>query len=393
MAIQIGVGSSSVDDSYKAGNIAAKEALKASGADKGDFALVFTVDKYKQEEVLQGITEVLGDIPLGGCCGTGVLTHEGLNPYSVAVMVGKSDELSVSFGIGEGISKDAVAAGEDLAKAISKAEPKIPTSFNSVLVTLPDGITGNCVSVIKGMFNILGSTVRYAGGGAGDNLKFVETFQFMNGTVYKDAVVGALVSSKKPIGLSIRHGWKPIGRPVVVTKSKLNVINEIDGRPAFDVYSEICGGTQAGLTLENFAEFSMTRPLGIPQLEKEYVIRDPLKVLEDKSIFCVAEVPENTIVRVMEGTRESIIEATKEAAREARQGLQGREPAAILVFFCVSLTLILKEEMTRQMQILRETIGTKVPMIGFYTFGEVGAMGGGPPQFHNKTVGIMAIGK
>ncbi|MGB9613828.1 MAG: FIST N-terminal domain-containing protein, partial [Candidatus Margulisiibacteriota bacterium] len=134
MAIKIGVGSSSVMDSYRAGKEAAGKAAAALGGEKGDFALIFTVDKYKQEEVLRGINEVLGDIPLGGCCGTGVLTHEeGMKPDSVAVMVGKSDELEVTFGIGEGISKDAAAAGEALAKSLTSAK----MDLNSVLITLP----------------------------------------------------------------------------------------------------------------------------------------------------------------------------------------------------------------------------------------------------------------
>jgi len=367
MAIQIGVGSSSVSDSYRAGKEAAGKAAKAIGGEKGDFALVFTVDKYKQEEVLQGINDVLGNIPLGGCCGTGVITHEpGMKSDSVAVMVGKSDELLVTFGIGEGISKDATAAGEALAKSLASA----PMDLNSVLVTLPDGITGNCVSVVKGIYGVLGSRLRYAGGGAGDNLKFVETFQFLNNKVYKDAVVGALISSKKKIGIGIRHGWRAIGRPVIVTKSTVNVVNTLEGRPAFEVYQEIC----PGVTKENFAEFSMTHPLGIPLMGEEYLIRDPLKVLDDGSIFCVAEVPERSVVRVMEGSKESIIEATRKAAEEAIAGLEGAEPAAVLVFDCVSLTLILKEDLPKQIKgALQAVIGEKTPMIGFLPFGGSGS--------------------
>lgn len=387
MTIQIGIGSSSVSDSYKAGREAAKKANNVLGGEKGDFALVFTVDKYNQEEVLKGAYEVLGNIQIGGCCGTGVFTHEGkMKPDSVAVMIGKSNDLSVTFGIGEGISKDATAAGETLAKSLTSAE----MDLNSVLIALPDGITGNCVSVVRGIFNVLGSRIRYSGGGAGDNLKFVETFQFLNNKVYKDAVVGALISSNNKIGVGIRHGWRAIGRPVVVTKSKVNIVNQLEGRPAFDVYHEIC----PEVTRENFAEFSMTHPLGIPLLEEEYLIRDPLKVLDDGSIFCVAEVPEKSVVRVMEGTKESILEATKNAAQEAIAGLEGAEPAAVLVFDCVSLTLILKEDLPKQIKgAIQSVVGEKTPMIGFYTFGEVGTIKGGPPQLHNKAVGVVAIAK
>ena len=387
MVTKIGVGSSSVADSYKAGKEAAEKAAKVLKGEKGDFALIFTVAKYKQEEALRGINEVLGDIPKGGCCGTGVLTQEeGMKSDSVAVLVGKSDELSVTFGIGEGVSKNPAAAGEALARSLSSAK----MDLNSVLIALPDGITGNCVSVVRGIFNILGSRIRYSGGGAGDNLRFVETFQFIDHQVLKDAVVGALFSSKKKIGVGIRHGWRAIGRPVIVTKSTVNVVNQLEGRPAFEVYQGIC----PGVTRENFAEFSMTHPLGIPLLGEEYLIRDPLKVLDDGSIFCVAEVPEKSVVRVMEGSKDSIIEATRKAAEEAIAGLGGAEPAAVLVFDCVSLTLILKEDLPKQIKgAIQSVIGEKTPMIGFYTFGEVGAIAGGPPLFHNKTVGIVAIGR
>lgn len=93
---------------------------------------------------------------------------------------------------------------------------------------------------------------------------------------------------------------------------------KIDGKQAFDVYSERAGG----ISKDKFAEYSMRYPLGISDIDGNFLIRDPLSVNEDGSIDFVSEVPENVVARVMEGNITSLIKEAQKVAKMVSQNNQ-----------------------------------------------------------------------
>jgi hypothetical protein len=121
-------------------------------------------------------------------------------------------------------------------------------------------------------------------------------------------------------------------------------------------------------------------------------VRDPLSASpEDSSITFVSEVPQNAIVRIMTGSKESLLLASSEAATEAKASLEGNPPALILIADCVSRLLYLGDDAQTEISNISTRLGETVPMLGFFSFGEIGIEKGGPPALYNKTCGIYAL--
>jgi len=396
MSTKAGVGvSRNKKDSYRGGQEAAQAALKELGGEKPNYVLLFTTDEFDQEKTLAGVRSITGNAELAGCSTGGVITKEGLSQDSLAVALLKSDEITFISAVGDKISLDAKAAGRKMAEQmLEKVKEKgQESSFGrETVMMLPNGFSqGNISEVVRGAYEILGATYRFSGGGSGDNLKFKKTFQFLNDKIYNDAVVGTLFISKKKQGVGLKHGWKPWGEIMVVTKVEGKVVKELDGKPALEVYMNLRGEKIAGFDFNKFYQFAMDYPLGIVSGGEEFIIRDPFTASpEDNSITFVSEIPENSIVRMMKGDVESILEGGEETAKEAVSQMEGRVGFA-MIFDCISRLLLLGEKAAQEIEKIRKVIGTKTPFIGFYTFGEVGIEKGGQPVFCNKTCSVHLL--
>ena len=112
---------------------------------------------------------------------------------------------------------------------------------HKVLLLLTDGLAGDQQQIVRGAYGVLGASVPLVGGCAGDDLKMTRTFQFHGDEVLTDAVVAAGIASDAPLGIGVRHGWRRVGEPMLVTSSADNRVYTLDDRPALDVYLEHLG--------------------------------------------------------------------------------------------------------------------------------------------------------
>jgi hypothetical protein len=381
------VGESALSDPGAAVAQAVGKAKQA--AEHPIFALVLSTDQYHAPALAAAISKELGQIPWAGCCTAGVFVRNKLLNQGIVVGIISSREVNIGVGIGGPISRDARAAGR---LAVAQALKGLSRSqdHGEALILLPDALTGNAAEVVRGAAQEAGAGIVWAGGGAGDNLRFVKTTQFAGGRAYHDHVVAISINTPHRMGVGIRHGWRPYGPPMVVTKATGVIAHEIDYKSAFEIYRSAAASHGEGVTPEGFASFAMTHPLGIPQADGDHVIRDPLSVDPDGSLQCVGEVPRGCLVRVMEGDREALLNAARDAATTAREGVKGSVGGAI-VFDCISRSLMLGDGVKDEFATFQQGLGEDVPIMGCLTFGEVGALGMGVPQFHNKTAVVLAL--
>jgi hypothetical protein len=211
-------------------------------------------------------------------------------------------------------------------------------------------------------------------------------------------VVGILFLGDIAIGIGIRHGWRPLGRPRKVTRAKSNVLREIDGEPAIDIYKEYFDKEIEGLHKEFLPRVTIKYPLGMLMPgEEEYLMRNVLRVNTDGSLVCVAEVPEGTEVRLMIGSRDTALEAAKLAAQEAVMEMKGAEIKFAMVFDSVSRAKLLVGNIRREIEIIKRVLGEKIPLIGFYTYGEQAPlksrMYAGQSYFHNESIVVLTVGE
>jgi hypothetical protein len=239
----------------------------------------------------------------------------------------------------------------------------------------------------------VGASVPLVGGCAGDNLEMRETLQLYGESVLRDAVIGIAISSDAPLGIGVRHGWREVGEPMLVTDSSATRVYTLDDRPALDVYLERLEAPEdARSDPAAFTRFAMTHPFGVSTRAAETQIRFIADAdFEERSIGCIAEVPQGGLTWLMEGDSDSVLDATDGACADALGALDGHQPLGVLAFDCIARRGVLGEEGIQQ-EIDR--IGRRVegaPVAGFYTYGEI-ARTRGIAGFHNQTLVILAVG-
>jgi hypothetical protein len=218
------------------------------------------------------------------------------------------------------------------------------------------------------------------------------THQFFGTEVLQDAVVAAALASDAPIGIGVRHGWQPVGEPMLVTRSSLNRVLEIDDQPAVDVYLDrLDAPPEARTDPEAFTRFAATHPLGLASRRGEEQVRFVSAAdFDDRSLVCIAEVPSGGLAWFMEGDDDSVLAATDAACADALAPLGDRRPLGMVAFDCIARRGVLGDEGIRAEieRVASHSHGT--PVSGFYTYGEI-ARTHGITGFHNQTLVVLAV--
>ena len=392
MATWVGVGASRISDSFRAGEEAAAKARQSMGQPTADLAFVFASVRFEPEPLLKGVRSVLPEVPLVGCSTAGEILGEGPSRRSVVVMAIRSDSLRIATGLGLGIRKNPLQAGRDLATRLGKA--KLPNPHG--LLIFPDGLTGNVADLIRGIQDVLGLSFPIVGGSSADDFAFHQTHQFFQGQVATDAVVGVLLSGPIGLGIGARHGWQPLGKPRRVTKATANVVKEMDGHSAVNLYETYFGRAAASLKTERLADMSILYPLGMPiPGEEEYLLRNVLRVDPDDSLVYAGEIPEGSEVRLMMGSKQKALEAARLAAEQAVRSIAPQPPRFGLVFSSCSRARLFGRQAAQEIHSIRRALGATVPLIGFYDYGEQAPLTAthfrGRSYFHNESVVVVAV--
>ena len=383
----IGIGRSSEADPARAGEDAARAAALH---DDPALAIVFASDAYRLDELLGAIRGALPhDTPVVGCSTAGEIATDGPGDAGVVVFCLGGPGYAVSTGVATNASQDLRAAGAGAAACMRDLEPRP----YSVLLLLTDGLAGDQQEVVRGAHSIAGSGVPLVGGCAGDDLKMQATFQMHGGAVLQDAVVAAAIGSDAPIGIGVRHGWRAVGEPMLVTASEGNRVIELDDRPALDVYLErLNAPATAASDPAAFTRFALTHPLGLSGRGSEPHVRFVGEAdFEDRSLGCIAAVPQGSLVWLMEGDARSVLDATDAACADALAPLASAAPQGLLAFDCIARRGVLGDSgVGQEVARVAERSGG-APVAGFYTYGEI-ARTRGVSGFHNQTLVVLAFG-
>jgi hypothetical protein len=258
---------------------------------------------------------------------------------------------------------------------------------------LTDGLAGDQAEIVRGAHSVVGAAVPLVGGCAGDDLRMDRTLQLFGGEVHEDSVVAAAIGSDAPFGIGVRHGWRSVGDPMVVTRSSNNRVYTLDDEPALDVYLDrLDAPPEARADASEFTRFALTHPLGLSRRSEEEQVRFVGEAdFGDRSLGCIAEVPQGGLAWFMEGNSESVLAATDAACTDALAGLDGGQPLGLFAFDCIARRGVLGDAGIRdEIDMVSRTAGD-APVAGFYTYGEI-ARTRGVTGFHNQTLVVLAVG-
>ncbi len=365
--------------------------------------IVFTSVKYNAELVQKGIRSIAGsEAKIIGCSTAGEITEEGTaKQQSIAVMLIASDNVQFTTAVSEDLTKDSELAGGELSGQLKAGtEPDL----EKLILMFIDGLRGNGSATLRGINNKLNNAIPVVGGTAGDDDEFKQTYQYHQGSVYTDSVVGVLMSGNLKIGIGVKHGWTAVGLPGLVTEADGSIIRTIDNKEAIDFYTKYLGEDEVkNLRKQTLGQLALSYPLGFKDADTgEMLLRAPFSVGSDGSITCGGEIPEGSYVQIMVGDREDIIKAAKEATLTAVTSYQGEQPEACLIFNCHVRKNFFgsKADTESEMDTVKSVLGKKIPTLGFYTYSEIAPIRKTMnneselfPQFHNETIVVLLLGE
>ena len=260
---------------------------------------------------------------------------------------------------------------------------------------LVDGLSANLETLVECLYGILGVRTPMIGGGAGHLDLVQRPCLLTNQGMLEDSAV--LVSLPMRIDRGIAHGWQMLSGPFLVTKSAGNVLEELNYRPAYEIYrNEIEANSAEDFAKKDFFSISKTYPLGIEGIEGEFLVRDPIK-REGDALICVGEVPENATIHLLKGDSASLVSAAGGAARAALAERQSRtaedsiEPTMALICDCISRFLFLGKAFDEELGTIKQALPGIECMVGALTIGEIASSRRGMIELMNKSTLVALI--
>lgn len=276
------------------------------------------------------------------------------------------------------------AAGEKLADSLSKE------GLVHVLV-LSDGLHVNGTNLVRGLMNKLPKDVAVTGGLTGDQDRFKETVVGMDAVAEPDtiAVIGFYGTSIK-IGYGSMGGWDPFGPERLVTRSKENVLYELDGQSALELYKKYLGDQAKDLPASG-----LLFPLSLRLEGKETGLVRTILSVDDKvgSMTFAGDVPEGSYVRLMKANFEHLVDGAEGAADMSHESLGKTAPDLALLISCVGRKLVLKQKVEEEVERVQEVLGKQATLTGFYSYGEICPVTPTEKQceLHNQTMTITTF--
>ena len=173
-----------------------------------------------------------------------------------------------------------------------------------------------------------------------------------------------------------------------MTRSKGNVLFELDGRPALALYQQYLGEHAKGLPATGllFPLSVRTSPGGTP------LVRTILAVDEQQqSLTFAGDVPEGAHARLTKSNVDRLVDGAAGAARASLLAGTVAAELAILIS-CVGRKLVLKQRVEEEVEGVREILGEQAVLAGFYSYGEIAPCPlGERSELHNQTMTITTF--
>jgi hypothetical protein len=257
------------------------------------------------------------------------------------------------------------------------------------ILVLCDGLCVNGSDLVRGLMKHLPAGVAVTGGLAGDGARFESTLVFKKVDAQRRviAVIG-LYGSRLKVGCGSLGGWDPFGPEWLVTRSKANVLFELDGRSALGLYKQHLGEHAIGLPATG-----LLFPLSVRAKPNDPALMRTILAVDEQqqSLTFAGDVPEGALARLTKANIDQLVDGAAGAAKvSCPEG--GVVPELALLISCVGRKLILEQRVEDEVKGVRDVLGAQAAMAGFYSYGQIAPFSFGErSELHNQTMTITTF--
>jgi hypothetical protein len=274
---------------------------------------------------------------------------------------------------------DSVTAGQTLAGAIPH-EGLVHT------FVLSDGLGINGTDLVRGLGSRLPAGVGTTGGRAGDGDRFQRTYVCAGGSLAeRRSVLLGFYGDRLRVGYSAMGGWDAFGPERLVTRAARNIVYELDGGSALELYKRYLGEHAKDLPSSG-----LMFPLTVRDpATGDCVTRAVVGIDEAaQSMAFAGDIPQGSFVRLMHANFDRLVDGACAAGRASQQMLGMRAELGILIS-CIGRKQILKQRVEEEVEGVVEVLGPETHTTGFYAYGELSPTGRGTScTLHNQTMSV-----
>ncbi len=359
-----------------------KDKISTISFDANIFLLFVSPEFENKESVVSFLHTKYPQASIVGCSTAGEISDVTVKDQSMsltAIQLEKVDHKKESVVIQD--MKCSYKAGQQLAEKLQGDDLKH-------ILVLSDGLNVNGADLVSGLKSVL-PNISITGGLAADGANFEKTFVINDNTIVDKTIIGiGFYGDHLKVGCSSKGGWDSFGIERSVTKSHKNVLFELDGQPALKIYKSFLGEEA-----KNLPSSGLLFPLSMRVDEDSIpVVRTILAVNEEEqSLTFAGNIPQGSYVRLMKANIDRLINGAEDSAKLANDNINNNSELAILIS-CVGRRLVLKQLVEEEVEVVRDVIGDKPSITGFYSYGEIAPFGEfSPCELHNQTMTITTL--
>jgi len=271
--------------------------------------------------------------------------------------------------------------GTKLGLALMKEFPQKGLNY---LFVVSEGSMVNGSNLIKGLETNKGKNIGLSGGLCGDDERFEKTVASYNQNPKKGEIVAiGFYGNDLEISSANFGGWTAFGPERTVTKSDGNLLYELDGQPALELYRKYLGEKTKDLP-----QSALLFPLSVKSgRDEEPIVRTILNIDETNNAMILAgDVPLGSYVQLMMSTIDDLVNGAKIAAEFAMRNRKTKPQLGILIS-CVGRKLVMDQRVEEELEEVRAIIGQNTAICGFYSYGEMAPFAGKEAcRLHNQTM-------
>jgi hypothetical protein len=335
---------------------------------------------YDLGAVHAALRELAGDTPfVGGTSCGGVMTDEGF--FGVdgrGFGLFSLSDPDGDFGVGSApLGDDPRAAARvavEAALADAGCEGQLPSAI--WMITTPGGEE----AVVLGIADVVGADVPLVGGSAADNSLEGHWRQIMPEGVLEGHVCVAVLFTSGAVCAAFHSGYDPTAHTGTITRASGRIVQEIDGKPAAQVYDAWSGGAITEVLEQGGGELlakTNLSPLGRPLREVRgvpyFLLSHPERAMPDGALRLFTDVSVGEQLICMSGSVDNLVARAGNVVRSAltNSGLTPEQAHAALVIFCGGCFLTVRERIEEVHANIRRELGD-IPFLTMFTFGEQG---------------------